>query len=366
MKIDYLWEVKQHDAAPYRDLAGSGVVEPSSLMRSHFERYTGELERLLRISNGFGLPALRDLILERYGRGGSLDVQITNGASGAIWLTCQALLRSGDEVIIEQPVYEPLLGIPEYLGARVRHLPRKFEDDFAIDVDALAALVTAETRLIVLTNLHNPSGAWTPPALLQDLAERIRAINAATLILVDETFLDHVANRVPAATLSDRFISISSLTKVYGLFLLRCGWVMADPNVIDAIRRTWVLVENINSRLTEALSSIVLDHLDDFAAHSRAVVLRNRALVTACLTPLLRKQCVQGELPPFGSITFLRIPQMQDAAVFAEQLREQKQILVASGHHFGDRHALRIGFGRATEGLAEDMRELAAAITALS
>jgi aspartate/methionine/tyrosine aminotransferase len=368
VKIDYLWEVKQLDAQPlpYRDLAGSGVAEPTALLRRHLDRYRGDLELRMGVSNAFGHPVLRDLILERYAAGSTgLDAQITNGASGAIWLTCQALLRSGDEVIIEQPVYEPLLGIPEYLGAKVQFLNRRREADFEIDIDQLAALATANTRLIIMTNLHNPSGAYTSPAQLHQLGEAIRAVNPQTRILVDETFLDHVSNRVSAATINPQFISISSLTKVYGLALLRCGWVMGSKDVVQEIRRFWVLVENIGSRLTEALSSIALEHLDDYAQQTRELVVRNRAIATAALLPLLREEAMDGDVPQYGTIMFPRIPKMADSEEFAAQLRNSRRLLVASGHHFGDRSSIRIGFGRATEGLADDLRELAVAISSL-
>jgi aspartate/methionine/tyrosine aminotransferase len=369
VKIDYLWEVKQYDAEPlpYRDLASSAVVEPTTLMRRHLERFAGDLELRLGLTNAFGLPVLRDLILQRYAaRSTGLDVQLTNGASGAIWLTCQALLQAGDEVIIEHPVYEPLLAIPEYLGAKVRLLPRRLEDDFQVDREQLAALITSSTRLVILTNLHNPSGAFSTPSEMRELATVVRAANASAHILVDETFLDHVPNRVSAATIDSSFISISGLTKVYGLALLRCGWIMAQSEVIERIRRFWVLVENSGSRLTEALASIVLEHLDDYADHAHEITLRNRALAAAGIAPLIREQCIDGELPRYGTIMFPRVLRMPDSKAFAATLRKEHRILVASGHHFGDPTSIRIGFGRVTKGLAEDLHELAAAIVRLS
>lgn len=368
MKIDYLWEVKQHDAEPlpYRDLANSSVLEPTVLLRRQVERFAGDLELRLGLSNAFGLPVLRDLILERYAkRSAGLDVQVTNGASGAIWLTCQALLRAGDEVIIEQPVYEPLLAIPEYLGAKVKRLPRRLEAGFQVDRQQLGELITTATSLVILTNLHNPSGAYITPAEMRELATTVGAANARTHILVDETFLDHVPSRVSAATLDPRFISISGLTKVYGLALLRCGWVLGQTDVIARIRRCWVLVENSGSRLTEALASIVLEHLDDYAQHTRDLTQRNREIAAVSLAPLIREECIMGDLPVHGTIMFPRVLKMTDSEAFAAELRKEQRILVASGHHFGDRTSIRIGFGRDTEGLAEDLRQLVAAITTL-
>ena len=92
---------------------------------------------------------------------------ISGGTSFANWLACAAVLDGcgrGAEVIVERPTYEPLLRIPQALGHRVRRLDRRFDDGYAIDLDRFASLVTTKTRLAIVTNLHNPSGARIPMA----------------------------------------------------------------------------------------------------------------------------------------------------------------------------------------------------------
>ena len=84
------------------------------------------------------------------------------GTSMANHLAMAAVLAAGDEVLIEQPAYGPLLDVAEYLGARVKRIARKFETGFALDPEEVEKAITPETRLIVLTNLHNPSGALMP------------------------------------------------------------------------------------------------------------------------------------------------------------------------------------------------------------
>ena len=61
-------------------------------------------------------------------------------------------------MLFEQPAYEPMLAVVRYLGADVKRFSRKFENGFQILPEELESLVTRNTRLIVITNLHNPSG----------------------------------------------------------------------------------------------------------------------------------------------------------------------------------------------------------------
>ena len=80
------------------------------------------------------------------------------GTTHALWLACAALTSPGDDVLIEQPVYEPLIRIAEGAGARVLHFSRDPRDGFALDPDRIARAMTPRTSMVVVTNLHNPSG----------------------------------------------------------------------------------------------------------------------------------------------------------------------------------------------------------------
>src|ERR1044072_5218971 len=95
-----------------------------------------------------------------------------NGTSMANHLAMAAIINPGDEVIIEQPACEPLIAVARYLGATVKRFARVFEEGFLIDTRAIEREVTSRTRLIAITNLHNPTGAYTD----SDTLKRIGAI----------------------------------------------------------------------------------------------------------------------------------------------------------------------------------------------
>ena len=158
-----------------------------------------------------------------------------SGTSMANHLAMAALLEPGDQVLIEQPTYGLLLDVAHYLRAGVQRLPRPFENGFAIDLNELEKSVSAKIRLIVLTNLHNPTGVLIP-------AETIRAIGAiairhGTHVIIDEVYLEMLSDESAPGSFqfgtdfpTNPFIVTSSLTKAYGLSGLRCGWILPRPS----------------------------------------------------------------------------------------------------------------------------------------
>ncbi|MDQ3817195.1 MAG: pyridoxal phosphate-dependent aminotransferase, partial [Acidobacteriota bacterium] len=125
-------------------------------------------------------------------------VVAATGTSMANHLVMAALVGSGDEVVIEHPTYELLISAARYLGAEVKRFKRAPEKDFQINADEVARAVTERTRLIVLTNLHNPTSAFTSSETLKEVGEVAR--RAAARVLIDEVYLEALfANAPPSA-----------------------------------------------------------------------------------------------------------------------------------------------------------------------
>ena len=122
-------------------------------------------------------------------------------------LAMAATFEAGDEVLIERPTYELLVSTAQYLGAEVRYFDRRFEEGFRVSPDQVAKHISSRTRLIVLTNLHNPSGAYTDRETLLAVGEIARQNGAR--VLVDEVYLElFFDNRPPSAFhLGERFLS---------------------------------------------------------------------------------------------------------------------------------------------------------------
>ncbi|MFC1791907.1 aminotransferase class I/II-fold pyridoxal phosphate-dependent enzyme, partial [Gemmatimonadota bacterium] len=159
----------------------------SNLLHCQVEDLPGAREELaLDAFHEEGYEPLLDAIGKKY-QVTTDQISVATGASGANFLACGALLRAGDEVVVERPTYDPLLGIPRFLGAQVRRFDRVFEEGFVVDPQRVAAVVTPRTRLIILSNLHNPTGALTSAETLGAVGEIADGVGAR--VLVDEVYL---------------------------------------------------------------------------------------------------------------------------------------------------------------------------------
>jgi aspartate/methionine/tyrosine aminotransferase len=221
------------------NLATSGLT---SVTQAEFPLRLEELE--ISAPGGYGYEPLQERIAQHTGAPAECIVAAT-GTSMANHLTMAAVLESGDEVIIEQPTYGPLLDVAHYLGARVKRIARRFEMNFAISLGEIEQMITPATRLVVLSNLHNPTGALIPAEMLRAIGEI--AQRAGARVLVDEVYLEMFFAAAAPFSFSlgqtlggsdNPFIVTNSLTKTYGLSGLRCGWVLAAP---ELARRIWLL-----------------------------------------------------------------------------------------------------------------------------
>lgn len=277
------------------------------------------------------------------------QVVTTQGTSMANYLAYAAVLRPGDEVLIEKPAYEPLLAVAKLMGARMRRFARPFRNKFQVDLEDLSAKLNRKTRLIVLTNLHNPSGVLLGNDVLRQIGRLARRVGAC--VLVDEVYLDFLfENRPPAAVhLGENFLVTSSLTKAYGFDGLRCGWVLANRKMAQEI---WRLQDffGVNGAIpAETISAAVFENLDRYVERSRRAVEPNRALVDAFMAR--HAATLDWVAPDGGPVCFPRLKGAMDGAVFAERLFRDYSTRVIPGRFFERPRHFRLGFGGDREAL---------------
>jgi hypothetical protein len=272
-----------------------------------------------------------------------------------------ALIRPGDEILLESPAYEPLLALAHYLGADVKRFPRRFADGFSISPAEIERNLSARTRLIVITNFHNPSGVLTDDETLRAVGEL--AIRRNTRVLVDEVYLQMLFAEPPptAFHLGNQFIVTSSLTKAFGLSGLRCGWILAEP---ELARRMWLLNDLFAStpvHAGERLSVVALEQLTDIARHAQTRLDKNRELLNQFLDS---RNDLEAIRPPFGSVMFPRVRQ-GTAERLCVLLREKYETSVVPGQFFEMPDHFRVGLGGDTETLAHGLERLASALDEL-
>jgi aspartate/methionine/tyrosine aminotransferase len=340
---DYMHWAKTQQRARY-NLATSGVgAFPLHELPFDFAK----LE--INGDNSYGFRPLMEAIGRQYGVDPDCVVEAA-GTSFANHLAMAALIEPGDHVLIEQPVYGPVLDAALYLGGTVTRFARTPESGFAVDPADVRRALTPKTRLIVITNLHNPSSALTPDAVLREIGDLARSVGAH--VLVDEVYLDAVYENTPRTSfhLGPEFVVTSSLTKVYGVSGIRCGWILAQPDPAWKMRRLNDVFGATPVHPGEILGVAAFEHLPLLRERARRVVEQDRSVLRATM----------GSCPKWGTTHFLHVG---DGDAFAARLRADYETSVVPGRFFEMPDYVRIGMGVDSEMFAEGLRRVGQALS---
>jgi aspartate/methionine/tyrosine aminotransferase len=280
------------------------------------------------------------------------------GTSFANHLALAGLVGSGDEVLIESPCYRLMAAVARYLGATVTEFPRRAEDGFALDPEVIRSRLSPRTRVIVLTNLHNPTSVQAPEGQLRALAAIAR--EARLKVLVDEVYREAVFDgTAPSAFhLGPEFVVTSSLTKVYGLSGLRCGWILAEPELARSLWRLNDLFGVNAPHIAERLAVAAFAGLPAIRGRARALLEANRPFLRAFLESREDLEVVRA---PWGTTAFPRL-RSGSVATLTERLRTQYETSVVPGKFFGADAHFRIGIGGETGMVREGLRRLGRAL----
>jgi aspartate/methionine/tyrosine aminotransferase len=347
----YMLWAKTRSHARY-NLASSGL---SNYPLGELDVSLADLE--LSGPSWYGYEPLQQAIAAKCGVPTDCVVAAT-GTSMANHLVMAALIEAGYEVLIEQPTYELLIATAQYFGAHVKRFVRPFAQDSRIDLAEIERRLTKRTRLIVLTNLHNPTSAYADEATLKSVGELARAFGAR--VLIDEVYLDALFEHAPRSAfhLGAEFIVTNSLTKVYGLSGLRCGWVLAEPELAARLWRLNDLFGVIPAHPAERLSCVALAQLPRIAARARSLLDANRTIFNSFLATRNDLTC-----PPStdGTVVF---PHWRggDVASLCTLLRDKYETTVVPGHFFDAPTHIRIGLGSDTATLTAGLERLSAAL----
>jgi aspartate/methionine/tyrosine aminotransferase len=308
----------------------------------------------------YGYAPLQDALARKSGTTPDCVVA-ANGTSMANHLAMAALLSPGDEVLIEQPAYEPLLAVANYLGARVRRFVRPAEKQFRLDAAEVERAITDRTRLVVVTNLHNPSNALAGDDTLREIGEVARKVGAR--VVVDEVYLDSAFDAAPRTSfhLGEQFVVTSSLTKAYGLSGLRCGWILAEPALAQRMWRLNDIFGVMQPHPSERLSVVALAHLDEIAESSRALLATNRPLFNQFLAS---REDLEGPPSVHGTISFPRLL-TGDPEKLCALLAEKYETSLVPGAWFEEPQHFRVGLALEPDIFREGLSRLGSALDEL-
>ena len=307
--------------------------------------------------SAYGYAPLQRAIAEKCGVDPDCVVAAA-GASMANHLAMATLIDPGDEVLIEQPTYELLTSTLLYLGAALKTFVRDEDNGYALDPAEVRRAITPTTKLIVLTNLHNPSSVLAPDSVLREIGDLARGVGAR--VLVDEVYLDAVYTDTPKTSfhLGPEFIVTTSLTKVYGLSGLRCGWILAEPDLARAMWRLNDLFSSIPAHPAELLSVVALENLNHIRERARKIVETDRMLLREFL---VRQEGVSSPCTEFGTTAILRLAKGNVDNLLA-RLRTEHETSAVPGHFFGLPNHVRVGMGVNTEMFREGLQRISRAL----
>jgi aspartate/methionine/tyrosine aminotransferase len=341
------------------NLATSGLTNTK---QSEFSLAAAETE--ITGPGGYGYAPLQERLSRQTGAPVECIVAAT-GASMANYLAVSAVVDPGDEVLIERPAYGLFADIANYLGARIRYFDRTAESDFAVNGDDLSRALRPETRLVIMSNLHNPTGALIPSSTLQQIGGI--AQRAGVYVLVDEVYLEMLFDTTPPFAFpvgeqlgrdSNPFVVTNSLTKAYGLSGLRCGWILAAPQLSHRIWRLNDLFGVNAAHLAEQASVLAFDRLDELRGKASRLLRINRELLGSFLDANPELECFR---PSAGTVVFPKLPD-GDPEVFLELLREKYETTVVPGKFFGMARHFRIGIGGETDMVRGGLERIDAAL----
>lgn len=351
MRSEYMHWAKMNQIARYT-LAVSGI---KGLSLAELGATMADLE--LDSAPGYGSPALREALAEKSGVPASRIV-LAAGTSGANHLAFATLLDPGDAVALESPGYEPIEMLARHLGAEVRFFPRRRENGFRIDPEDVAGAMTRGTRLIALTNLNNPAPVATDATTLGAvgaIAER-----AGAKVVVDEAYLDAAFEQTPpsAGRLGDVFVVTTSLTKVFGLGGLRCGWIVAEPALAERMWQLKNLFGVNEAHPTAGLALCALRKSGEILTRARLILDANRAAWNSFLEG---RDDLEAERATIGTTAFPRVLS-GDADALCVRLRERYATSLVPGRFFRAPEHVRLGLCGDPDSFREGLDRLGRAL----
>ncbi|HVW59914.1 MAG TPA: pyridoxal phosphate-dependent aminotransferase [Puia sp.] len=302
-----------------------------------------------------GHEGLRELIVKDTAAFAKEDVLLTMGAAAGLFIIATTLLEPGDELIVVRPNYATNLETPRAIGARLHYIDLRFEDGFALDLQAVERAITSRTKYISVTTPHNPTGVCLSHKELQTLT--VLAKENGAYLLVDETYRDmKFGEPLPlAATYGNNVISISSLSKTYGLPGLRIGWIICrDQRLMERFLAAKEQIHICGSPLDE---EVAFRFMQQREGHFQRITRDIREKFATVKTWMQGQDDLEWVEPEGGCVCFPRIkrPAQTDIDGFYGKLLKKYGTYVGPGHWFEmPDHYMRIGFGWPAAGSLEE------------
>jgi aspartate/methionine/tyrosine aminotransferase len=311
----------------------------------------------------YGVPELNEALAKMY-KCDPENIVTASGGSEANFLVFLATLDHEDEFIVEQPGYQPMWLAPEMLGAKMVPWLRRYDAGFRLDLDALEGLITDRTKLIVITNPHNPSG------VVADREDELRRLGELAHakgihVLIDEVFLDGAFQPQDSGFKLPGTVITGSMTKVYGLGGHRTGWVVGPKEIAHKCQLAKAHTDAASSRMGEIMNAHALLNAREHLVQR----FNNRALSNFRIT----KDWVEGNTdivewvePHGGIMCYPRYKVDIGSKELCQKLLNDHGVLVNPGEYFGTENHFRLSYPCSEEELKAGLEEITKCLRELS
>ncbi|MGC4034904.1 MAG: aminotransferase class I/II-fold pyridoxal phosphate-dependent enzyme [Chitinophagaceae bacterium] len=311
-----------------------------------------------------GKPELRELITHEYDNLHKENVLLTVGAASALFIIASSLLTANDHLIVVRPNYATNIETPKTIGCAITYIDLLFENEWQPDLPAIEKAINSNTRYISITHPHNPSGTLLKRETLDAIIKIAEEKNI--YVLVDETYRDlSFATAYPvAASLSPNVISVSSVSKAYGLPGLRLGWLITqNEKLLELFLAAKEQIFITNSVIDEEIAFQFLSERETYQATIKQHILTNFSILEKWIEQEHRMEWIK---PGGGVVCFLGIkePGKFNVPLFYRRLLNEYGTLVGPGHWFEmPHHYMRIGYAwPKTEELIAGLKNISKAL----
>lgn len=310
-------------------------------------------------SETLGALSLRRAIAERWGNGDPECVMVSSGSNDVSFLVMTGLLRAGDEVVTTSPIYHTHDKIAETLGCHIKRYDLRWEDGFEVDMDAFTALITPQTRMVVVNFPHNPTGTSITPAQLQQLIDACAEADA--FLVWDAALAELVFEGEPLPApfpAYEKALVIGTMSKAYAMPGIRVGWCLGRPEYFEKCILWKDFTSLYVSPWIEMVAQKAIEHADSLRDGRMAEAAANLHTLETWMNDMAGYAAWRK---PRGGVTaFIHLPQVTRSDVFCKSLATEKGVMLVPGTAFKHPQHVRLGIASPPDEFSQGLSRLAA------
>lgn len=307
-----------------------GSSDPESLklkdVISDLSKYENEQ---LGYALGNGYPALREKISALYKNVNPNDIVLMNGGEETIYVTMRALLKAGDEIVVQMPSYQSLSVIAKEIGCNITEYRPLFEEEWKFNIDALRTKITSKTKLLILNYPHNPTGACLTDGDMRQITELCREYNL--YLIADEVYrflrIDETYTNASFADIYEKSVVLGSFSKTFAAPGLRLGWIaVKDRDIMQELLAYRHFTSTCMNLPCQWVACELMDKKDDIIKRNNAIVQNNAKLLDKLVG---RHPDIFGYVPPKGAtMAYVKLLNGQSAFEFCMEVLENTGVLI--------------------------------------